>query len=263
MHKNTTTCLIGGLNMPTNNGFFKEDEMVYRLNNKYVDLSNNLKNLINALFGVVDENTTIKSEKIDGFIKPDFYIDCNGHKKYVSMKTGRATSVHQELVKNFVLFLRELGISKKTQQTILLYQYGDGTMDGSGTKRFEYEELRLKLKQRIKEANEELNRDKKILMKVVEHCIYLGTQENAIAIDCIYFGTYEYGNVVTRRQLDKYFRVKNWDWMENLHIGPLQLRPHARYINKEIKNPYRREKIEIFWANMTSDLEFISSRYDY
>ena len=86
--------------------------------------------------------------------KPNKY---KGIKKYVSLKSGRAESIHQEYIKNFILFLRSLGISKRTQQTILLYQYGDGTMDGSGKRRMKYHEMRTWLDERIKEAKNKLN----------------------------------------------------------------------------------------------------------
>lgn len=254
----------GGDKMPTNLGNFKEQEIVYNLHNKKVhELSNNLRNLVEVLFGALDEDETIRCCLIDDFIKPDFVIEYKNQKRYVSMKTGRAESVHQELVKNFVLFLESLGISKETQETILLYQYGDGTLDGSGEKRINYNQLRLILDDRIKEANEELNQSKDFIMKVITRCLFVGTLENAIPIDCIYFGDYRYGVVATRKQIEKHIYRKNWNWMNNLHIGPIQLRPHARYIEKEIKNPKSREKLECYWANLSSDIDFISSRYDY
>ena len=100
--------------MPTNNGIFKEDEMVHHLDNKKVkELSNNLRNLVTALFGVLDEEEVVHCQKTDDFIKPDFCIEYRGKKKYVSMKSGRAETVHQELIKNFVLFLREKAFPKE------------------------------------------------------------------------------------------------------------------------------------------------------
>ena len=250
--------------MPTNKGIFKGKEIAQYLNNKKVkDLSNNLKNMLEALYGPLDENEYIYCEKIEDFIKPDIVIEYKGIKKYISLKSGRAESIHQEFIKNFILFLRSLGISKKTQQTILLYQYGDGTMDGSGKRRMKYHEMRTWLDERIKEANEELNSDQYIIEQVIERCLVLGNLENAIPIDAIYFGDYNFGNIATIKQIRKHLRRSNWDWMNNLHIGPLQFRPHARYIDKEIKNEKYRNKIDCYWANLSSDIEFISRRYNY
>ena len=250
--------------MPTNDGFYKEDVLIAHLHHQtFGKLPNNLKNLVRPLFGLVEDNDLILCSKVEGYIKPDFCIECQGKRKYVSMKTGSANILHQEDVGTFTTFLRQIGISQETVETILLYQYGDGTLDGSAAERIEYNELRVMLKDRIKRANKELNEDKEILKKVIRRCIYFGTQENAIPIDALYFGTVEFGYVATVRQLERHFKVHKWDWMENLHIGPLQLRPHARYYGKEIKNPKRRQRLEIYWANLGRDIEFISLRYDY
>lgn len=250
--------------MPTNLGNFKEKELIANLHNKKVkNLTNNLRNLVTSLFGVLDDKETIQCYKIEDFIKPDFVIVYKGQKKYVSMKTGRAETIHQELVKSFILFLRSEGISKRTQQTILLYQYGDGTLDGTGKSRIDYNQLRVMLDSRIKEANDELNQSKEFIMKVINRCLILGTLENAISIDCVYFGDYHFGVVATINQITKHINRKNWKWMNNLHIGPIQIRPHARYTGKEIKNPKYRNKIDCYWANFGSDIDYISSKYDY
>ena len=250
--------------MPTNLGNFKEVEVIQSLNGKKVkELSNNLRNLMTPLYGFLDEEEIVQCYKIEDFIKPDFVTVYKGEKKYISMKSGRAESVHQESISNFIAFLRSQDISQRTLETILLYQYGDGTIDGTGKQRYEYNKLRLKLDARIQDANRELNRNKEFIMKVIERCMFVGTLANAIPIDCIYFGDYRYGVVATTNQIEKHIYRKNWNWMNNLHIGPLQLRPHARYVGKEIKNPESREKVECYWANFASDIDFISERYDY
>lgn len=250
--------------MPTNEGNFKEKEIITHLNGKKIsELSNNLRNLVVALYGVVDENEVISCELIEDYIKPDFIITYKGIKKYVSMKTGRAETVHEEYIKNFILFLRSLGISSRTQQTILLYHYGDGTMDGSGRDRIDYTALRFMLNERIQEANHELNANKDFVLKVIERCLFVGTLQNAIRIDCVYFGDYKFGEVATTRQIISHIKKRDWSWMNNLHIGPLQLRPHARYYGKEIKSEKRRQRLQCYWANFSSDIQFISSRYDY
>ena len=252
--------------MPTNEGFFKEDEMVYRLNGtKIKDLSNNLRNFIHAMFGVIDDEEIVYAEKLDNFIKPDFKVTYKNESRYISMKSGRCETVHQELIKSFILFLRDLGVSKRTQATILLWQYGDGTMDGTGKKRYEYDELHVMLKERIKEANEELNESPEFVEKVMEHCIFYGTQENAIMADGVYHGDCNYGNLATRKQIIRHIRKKRfkWDNISHLHIGPLRIRPHARYVDKPIANPKSRHKVEMYWTHLDNDIEYISHRYDY
>lgn len=238
--------------------------MVLNLNNKKVkNLSNNLHNMMKILFGALDDEEIVHCELIDDIIKPDFVITYRGVKKYVSMKSGQAETIHQEFIKNFILFLRSKNISIKTQQTILLYQYGDGTMDGTGEKRLNYLDTRVALRNRIFEANIELNKDPYFVLEVIKRCLFVGNMENAIPIDAIYFGDYQYGVVATVRQITKHILLRRWDWMENLHIGPLQIRPHARYVDKKPLHPKFRERLDCYWANLSSDINYISSRYDY
>ena len=250
--------------MPTNYGFLKEDEMVHHLNGiKIKDLSNNLRNLMRDLFGVLDDEEVVHARKTDDFIKPDFIIEYRNEKKYVSMKSGKANVVHSEIITTFTAFLLENGISKETVETILLYQFGDGTTDGTGKKRLEYDQLRFNLSLRIKKANKELNADNNFIMKVIDRCVFVGTLPNAIPADCIYHGNYEFGMVATKRQFEKHIMRRNWNYINNLHIGPLQLRPHARYINSEIVSEKRRRTVDCYWPYYNADIEFISRRYDF
>ena len=251
--------------MSSNEGFHKEDEMIAHLNNKkYGELSNNLRNMVRNLFEPMKlkEDDLISCHKVEGYLKPDFCLLCQGVEKFVSMKSGTAECVHEEYVDLFVKRLEDAGISKETIETILLYHYGDGTTDGSAEERIPYVTLRAMLDLRIQKANLELNHDKDFVMKMMRHCIYVGSSERAIPIDAIYFGDYEYGNLATVRQLDRHFMVRDWKWINNLHIGPLMLRPHARYYGKEITNQKRRRTLEAYWPKLGNDIAFIAKRYD-
>lgn len=248
--------------MPTNHGFLREDEMVHHLNNKKVkELNNNLYHMMQELYGVLDEEEVITCYKTEDFIKPDFVIIYKGETRYVSMKSGRSEIVHSESIKTFILFLRSLGISKETQRTVLYHHYGDGTLDGSGKERYNYDKLRYILSERIAKANEEFH-DIKIIMAVIERCVFLGTKDNAVPIDCLYHGDFEFGTVATKKQIIKHLKRKKWDYIQNLHIGPLMIRPHARYVGTEIKNEKRRQTVECNWINLYSDIDYISKRYD-
>lgn len=250
--------------MSINDGFLKEDEIVFYLDNRKVkDLSNNLKQLLRALFGIVDDEEIVKCEKTIDFIKPDIVITYKGVKKYVSIKTGRSEIFHQEIVENFVSYLKEKGISDKTIETFLLYHYGDGTVDGSADERIEYNELRLLLNTRIKHANFELNINKAFIQEVIDRCLFVGTLENAIPADAIYEGDYQFGKIVTRDQIKKYIDKKYWGWLNNLHIGPLQFRPHARYYNTEIKSEKKRHELICYWCHFSADLDYICRHINY
>ena len=180
--------------MPLNDGILKEEEVVFELNNKKIcDLSNNLHSFIRSLYGVLSEESKIycfRSKKETE--KTDFVIDYLGNKKAISMKSGRAEIVHNEILSNFISFLKKEGVSDMTLETICLFHYGDGTTDGTGDRRLSYQELWPILRKRIQLANEELNNNKEFVLNVMDHCVFVGADNTNTPVDAIYFGDKEF-----------------------------------------------------------------------
>lgn len=252
--------------MPNNLGIFKEDQMVYFLNNNEIScLNQNLKNLLQSLFGIIDDRKKVYCEKTFNYIKPDLKITYDNECHFVSMKSGSSTGVHVEDLDTFMTFLRDLGVSRKTQETLLLFHYGDGTMDGTGEKRYRQIEVSLKMQEQLWEANKELNEDKEFIKKVFNRCLFQGLDPNAFAADALYFGTYEYGAVATRRQIEKHIDKKDWSYIrDNPHIGPLFIIPRARYTEKKEltdEDKKYRNKVQLYWPHLREDIEYISKRY--
>ncbi|HOF53677.1 MAG TPA: hypothetical protein PLH17_02915 [Bacilli bacterium] len=249
--------------MHKNVGFYKEEEIVLMLNEKKVcQLSNNAKYIIREIFEHPDEEAVVYAKRLDEFIKPDFYIRIGKNTHYISMKSGSSNTLHQEYVKEFCIYLRERGISNRTLQTILLYQFGDGTLDGTGKERFPYEKLRFLLADRLKEANLELNRDKEFVISIINRVVFKGAREENIEADYVYHGDKDYGILVSKKQMIKHCHRRDWAFIDSLHIGPILLRPHARYVGKEIKREKSRQRLEFYWPNYYADLDYISKRYD-
>ena len=249
--------------MRINNGTFEEKEMILLLNDKSFDeLGNNAKMFVKQVFGPMEPKRRIYAEKVDGFIKPDFVVRSNGEEYYISMKSGTANVFHQENASKFANYLHEKGVSKECIDIILLYHYGDGTTDGSGKERLPYHELMYRMKDQIKKANFELNTNKELVKDTMERCIFAGTNNQQIHADFIYHGNINFGVLVSHQQLMKHINMRDWLYMDNLHIGPLQLRPHARYVDRDIVDIKSRQSIDFYWANLFQDLEYISRRYD-
>lgn len=249
--------------MKTNIGIFREEEMILELNNtKVKDLSRNLYHLCQDLFGHLNDEDIVYCAHIDGFIKPDFSIRINDEVHYVSMKSGSSNVVHGENIDKFVTFLHEKGISERTIETVLLYHYSDNTIDGTGTERYTYEEIMVSMKKRIIEANNELNLNKQFVLDLVNRVMFQGTFKENMPADCIYHGDTEFGIVTTKKQILKHIIRRSYDWMHNLHIGPIQFNPHSRYVGKEITDPEKRKMINFYWPNLKADMEYISSRYN-
>lgn len=248
--------------MPSNHGKLKEDEMMLSLNNVQVkDLLPNLHYMMEELFGALEPFEVIRCEQPDLPIKPDLLITYKGITKGLSMKNGTSEYVHGEPIETFTKFLKEQSVSSETIKTLLLNQFGDNTIDGSGKERLELSELKYQLRLDIKKANTELNSNPELLEKIIDRLLFTGWNKDVLPADAIYHGDIYEGVIVTRTQVMKYMRYKFWDYYDNLHIGPIFLRPHARYIGCEVKNEYYRHKIDGFWTNMLADMKYISRKF--
>ena len=248
-----------------NFGTQKEDQMVLELNNKHVfELTNNLQYLVNYLYPHIDRNAFVNCQLVnDDMMKSDFIITVNNESKAISMKSGKAVVVHNEIFANFIDFLKEEGISDRTIETISLFQYGDGTTDGTGTQRLSFMEVMSKLGNRISEANDELNWSRDFIKKVVQRCVFKGARESNIEADALYFGDKDYGVVAFQSQFMRHLDKKHYGYYRNLHIGPLLIRPSARYKDKEIVDERRRNRIILYWPYLSDDVAQISRRYNY
>ena len=113
----------------------------------------------------------------------------------------------------------------------------------------------------IKAANEELNANEELIAKVAERLIFQGVNKDAPKAEAIYHGDVMDGVIVTRPQIIKHIKRKNWNYYDNLHIGPLFLKAHARYIGKEVVNEKYRTKIDASWPRLLEDMTYISKTY--
>ncbi len=248
--------------MPNNHGKLKEDEMYLSLNNKKVaNLSPNLRYMLEEMFGALEVDEVITCTQPEEFIKPDLLITYKGKQMGLSMKYGTSNLMHSENIETFIPFLRGLGVSEETLKTIVLYQFGDGTYDGTGKVRVPIEELKYRMMKQIKAANDELNSNEELIVKVAERLIFQGVNKDAPKAEAIYHGDVMDGVIVTRPQIIKHIKRKNWNYYDNLHIGPLFLKAHARYIGKEVVNEKYRRKIDASWPRLLEDITYISKTY--
>lgn len=248
--------------MANNHGRLNEDELMINLNEKKVsELNPNLRYLVSELFGALDINEVIKCTQPNDYIKPDLIIEYKGIKKGLSVKSGANEFVHREYIGTFIEFLKGLGISQRTLNTILLFQYGDDTIDGTGKKRMPFEVIRYRYQSRIKEANAELNKNNELIFRVVERTVFDGIGDNKEKADAIYHGDVYEGTVITRYQVQKHIMRKDWDKYDHLHIGPLFIGPHARYVDTKIINENSRNRVNVKWNKLIQDIKYISKKY--
>ena len=232
-------------------GTIFEESVVQHLNGyTFKNLSEIYKSLIKKVFPDIKETSLIKSGTIRGFMKPDIFIEAEGKIKNISLKTGAARVIHQERVQTFIGFLRSKGISDETLKTILLMHFSDGTLNGTGPRRYSFDKMKYTLEERIKKANDELNANKYFIRDFIDHCMFIGVMENPVIADFVYHGEDEFGYAVSREKMLEYAKKMNWDYYNNLHIGPLFFRCHARYLDKPIKNEKSRMKVDVWWPNL-------------
>ncbi|MCR4879596.1 MAG: hypothetical protein K5906_01395 [Bacilli bacterium] len=249
--------------MNSNKGLFKEEEMSLLFNDKkFSELDNNSKNVIRTMFGHVEDDAVIKCSRLDNKMKPDLIFTINDVSHYLSMKTGSNGIVHQEKIDYFVEHLREIGISEKTVETILLYHYGDLTLDGTGPERYTFRRICFMLDERIQAANKELNTNRDFVVHMVNRFLFKGREKENIVAEFIYHGDEDFGVIVTRKQVLMHVKLHTYAFLENLHIGPLLIHPHARYVGKKTFNKEKRAIIEFHWPNLFTALKKISYRYN-
>lgn len=240
-----------------------EDMFVDSLNNSKVsELSQNLHYMIVHMFDHVKEDDLILCSHVPGFQKPDIKITINNVTKYVSLKYGNATFVHQEQFKTLIPFLLEAGVSKDNCDFILRYCYADGSKDGTGCEDYNFTEIKMLLSREITIFNREVNKNKELVKKIVDRCLFSGNERNEFHADYIYFGTVNYGCLCSKKQIMSFLERKSFSYMDNPHIGPLQFKPHFRgHSDDEVRESYR-HVCDIWWARLGLDIEFISTRFN-
>ena len=89
-----------------NKGIQIEKEIITHINGKYFDeLNINIQTfIINIYSSNLNKNKKFKASKFYNNYKPDIVIEHNGIKKYISIKSGKSCSIHQEHIYSFINF---------------------------------------------------------------------------------------------------------------------------------------------------------------
>lgn len=252
-----------GINhMRINSGLQNELDLIKAIDGKrFDDFGNNIKNLMKAMYDDFDDDIFVVTKE-DPRAKPDIAVTYHGKTFHISIKSGGAEHIHCEDIKKFILSLRARGISKETQKTILKFQFGDGTLDGTGKDRLPYQTIFLQMQDEIKAANIELNRNRELVVDYVTKFLFHGNHEDLPSADYIYFGTPDFGVLASENQVIKHLQRKNWNYINSLHFGPVIFGPRARFINHDERQPQRRYYVAFKWGRLSNDIDYISRHYD-
>lgn len=252
--------------MQLNNGIKFENQFINSIDGKtYQELPDAIKNFISHSFNNVDLNSVFHAEHCDPQAKPDVMINYKGETHFVSLKTGKARILHAEQLSKFADKLDKAGIPPTYIETVKKFHYGDGTTDGSGTERLGYDRLFPKMYPEICTANLYLNDNINFIVDFVDTLMFKGNNPNLPVADFIYHGTMEKGVFTSRIQVLKYVRCKHsrFEYIRNLHIGPIHFTPYARYADKTNREDYeyKRDIVTFSWPNLIADIEYISKWY--
>lgn len=242
------------------NGFINQKEMVQHLNNRKVsELNENMKNFIFSIFKNISLNSLIKAGEIGGQLKPDCYIEFNGERKNISLKMGKANSIHQELLNIFCDFLKQNNVSDESIQTIRLFNYGDGTIDGSGSNRLSAKQYYSQNQLKIDKVNREINSNKDLLKQLIKRFIFKGINDDNPSVDITYHGTINEGIWVTKDEITDYL-INETQTRKGIHFSSLTYQVWNRCLNYNPTMEYRRHIMQIKWSSMVKDAIEIKSR---
>ena len=229
---------------------------------KLSEISENTQKFLRYIMPVSCLKETISCFLTEDYIKPDVSIQMGDTIKYVSIKSINGEIVHTENLYSFIDFLKENGIDDYTIETYLLFHFGDGTTDGSGLIRKSAYEARVELDERIRQMNAAFNNNPEFIKAVIERTLFQGVNPAAKKAQYIFHGDIHYGVFMSRSQMMKHLERKSFDFLTCPHIGPLVLKPHARYSGKPILSDQRRKEVLITYPNFHADVKYIMNRYN-
>lgn len=234
-------------------GYDNEFQFVKLLNNKKVKELNPMSlELIESLFGEVNENSIITAWKNHYPQKKDILIKIDNRIRGVSIKKGSRNSVHLELVTSFIQFLKTLKIDKKIIDKYLLYHFGDGTIDGTGSKRVSKEEYQQMYQSDIEEINTAFN-TKENIKTAVKRFVLCGNNSN-FPIDGLVFGTSEDFFFLTTDEIVEAILGNEIKDASGVHFGPLFCQPQGRCLNHNPKYEAVRYNVQVKWYSLFDDI---------
>lgn len=242
--------------MPFNkniSGYRNEYEFVEYFNGKKIyELDPISLDLFNKLYDQISVNSLIHCKINLNKQKSDIIITVCGIKKFISIKKGVKNSVHAEPISTFIDFLKECGMNYELVKKVLLYQYGDGTMNGKGKKRLSSQEYFVEHKKDIEDINIFFNTEN-FIKKAVNRFVLYGNNSN-YPIDAIIYGVANDFIWITREEIINIHLKHKFVSKTGLSIGGLFYQPMNRCLNYNTKYEKERHCIQLKWYHLADDI---------
>ncbi len=236
-----------------------ETNFVTAVNGKKVgELNPNLSSLFEKIFPGIQKSDLILAQKADPRGKSDVSVFTNQGRAEISLKSMNGELVHSSPNQKFMDYLYEYGVSESSIKTLLQFLYRDGTTDGSGEKKWSYEETMFRLAPRIKDFNEEVNANRDLLQDCADLALFRGNHPEIHPANWLYHGTLDSGLAVSRYQVSIWTsKIVNMDFIRNPHIGPFHIKPFAQTMKENAINKDKLHWLRLKWVCMDANLVFM------
>ena len=238
------------------NGYKNECDFAKAINKKkFWDLNNNIKEFIKFIFNDVNDLDVLECKRYRTNDKADVYVKLKNEIKNISIKSGIRVSVHAEKIDSFVAFLRRIRISENIINYLLIYHFGDYTIDGTGSIRIPAKELKIKYEKEIKIINKYLNHNN-IIKIIAQRCLFEG-KNNYNSAEYIYYGDVENGIYASKNEIIDYFYKNKSLEIVTPHISSLIYQNWNRNILYNKKLESHRYYCQFKWPTIENDLQMI------
>ncbi len=239
-----------------------ETKFVTALNGKKCgDLPSNLGFLIRQIFPGIRKTDLILAQKADPRGKSDVSVFTNEGRAEISLKSVDGDLVHSSPIGKFIKYLFEHGVSEASLKTLLQFLYRDGTADGSGERKWSYEETMYRLAPRIEDFNDEVNANRNLLQDCADLALFRGNHPEIPPANWLYHGTVDSGLAVSRFQVSVWAsKIVNMSFIRNPHIGALHIRPYVQKVSEASTHKDKLDWLRLKWVGMDANLRFMWSK---
>lgn len=213
-------------------GLQNEEDIINYLNKKtFESLNGKWQKHILKMFPFINDTDVIYASKFPNHLaKPDIIVKTRHSIQYVSIKSGKNPSVHQEEVRSFYRFLQSLDISERTRYIMRFYHYGETDKINNHGIPFTREELISKYSSYFLQANIELDKDK-IIEQIIDRTVIRGADRSRTAVTYFYYGSLQKGFLLSKEEV--YSTILSYREHEGrpIHFGALNYQPAGRNRN--------------------------------
>lgn len=215
-------------------GIKNEYDFINYLNGKlYKDINEKWRDHLKTMFPFIIDKDVVNCrhyEEEKG--KPDIVITVRHTNMYVSIKSGKKCSMHQEPFETFADFLRKKGVSERTIKIMEFFQYGESDKLSNNGKPFTAFELKEKFEKYFIEASKELDKDE-IIDAVIFRCILKGCVLKRYKVNYLYYGNINQGYLLSEEDIYSLVHQYRRHDKTAIHFGGLNFHPDRRNRNDD------------------------------